>query len=109
MIAFCCGCTSKLVIPLSIVKNDEGEIVGTRSEQMVKAHLATFDAVAFDPEGFMVCAIHRQRRRGWRSVPYTATTAPYIGMGLWTELQYEEYVVFGRIPEGAKKNVAPAR
>lgn len=87
MISFCCGCTSKIRLPVEDPKQ-----------------LATFDAVAFDPEGFMICAIHRERRRGWRSVPYTATTAPFYGMGMWTELQWDQYLVFNKVPESAKKN-----
>lgn len=81
MIQFLCGCKSHIIFPTSTDV------------------LKTYDGIGQDAEGFMVCAIHRQRRRGWRTVPYTATTMPVKGMGDWTELEYERWLMFGTIPE----------
>jgi len=56
------------------------------------------DPFALDEDGFVVCPTHRQRRYGWRSVPYTATRAPMQGVGMWTELEYENFILFGVAP-----------
>jgi hypothetical protein len=52
VIRFCCGCTSKIELPLPT----EG------AEQYLK----TFDSISFDEEGFLICKLHHMRRYGWR-------------------------------------------
>lgn len=59
--------------------------------------LHTSDPFVTDSEGFIVCPTHNERRYGWRSVPY-ASYAPVRGMGAWTSLEYEAYVLFGKKP-----------
>lgn len=52
----------------------------------------------FDSQGFVICQQHRQRRSGWRSVPYTATTMTAEGQAQWSELEYERFILFGTRP-----------
>lgn len=78
MIGFLCGCRSGTIVAFE--------------------NLATMDTVTLDDEGFVICKVHRQRRYGWRSVPYTATTKAQPGMGAWSPLEYERWVLFGEIP-----------
>ena len=54
--------------------------------------------ISLDVEGFVICPDHGLRRLGWRSVPYRATTMPMMGVGAWSELEYERYVLFGIPP-----------
>lgn len=35
---------------------------------------ATFDTVAVDDEGYLICKFHRQRQQGWRSDSYVTMT-----------------------------------
>lgn len=86
MITFLCGCTSHMEIPFPD-----------------PSLLATFDGISVDGEGFIQCAIHRQRRYGWRSLP----TLPGLNFNRWefsscTPLEIEEFVVFGQLPRFKK-------
>lgn len=95
MIRFTCGCSSLIELPIPVAESEKRAEV-----EISKAkYLSTFDAVTFDDEGFIICAIHRQRRLGWRSVPYTATTMPMPGTGAWTELQYEAWLLWREVPK----------
>lgn len=51
---FLCGCIS-------------GEVVN-------RENIFTMDSVVFDEEGMLTCAIHHQRRKGWRTVPVLRIT-----------------------------------
>lgn len=96
---FICGCETKEIIARENVK--------------------TMDTVEFDDEGFLICAIHKQRRYGWRSLP----TLPGLkladwGFKRWTPLEIEAYMLFdedpaprtlnlGEISEDRRDNRAP--
>lgn len=103
MITFLCGCNSRLEIPVKLEdvfdSMDVDSELDVRSE--VEKYLKTFDGVEHDEEGFVVCAFHGYRRSGWRSVPYNLK-APCPGMGAWTPLQYEHFLIYGSIPERHK-------
>ena len=44
-------------------------ICGCRTGEIVdRANIETMSSVSFDEEGMLICALHGQRRRGWRSV-----------------------------------------
>lgn len=79
IVRFICGCETKEII--------------------VRENVKTMDTVEFDDEGFLVCAIHKQRRYGWRSLP----TLPGLkladwGFKGWTLLEVEAYLLFGEEP-----------
>lgn len=48
-IEFICGCQTKDIV--------------------TRENIKTMDMITFDDEGFLICSIHRQRRKGWRSIP----------------------------------------
>lgn len=79
MIQFICGCRC-------------GEITA-------RDNLATMDSVVLDAEGFLTCKVHRERRAGWRSVPYTATKMPFPGVGAWSPLEWECWLLYDEKPE----------
>lgn len=68
----------------------------------------------FDNDGFITCAMHKQRRYGWRSLPMLTLEAnpddpesippvkPDYNLASYTPLELERYVVFGvDLPERA--------
>ena len=57
--------------------------------------------ISLDDHGFVVCPEHRMRRAGWRTVPYQATKMPMMGVGAWSELEWERYTLFGILPDVA--------
>ena len=61
----------------------------------------TMDTVAFDTEGFLVCAIHVQRRKSWRSLP-DGTGIPRWNLAQFTPLENERFVVFGTTIYGSQ-------
>lgn len=63
-VTFICGCNT-------------GEI-------LTRENLLTMSSVTLDDQGFVVCSVHHQRRRGWRSVP-----------GGFFPLEYEAFILFG--------------
>jgi hypothetical protein len=82
---FLCGCSSKLLdVPV---------------ENRLKV-VASFDAITFDKQGFIICAIHRERRYGWRA------PSPAAGKGIqfMTDLEFQQKELFGIKP----KAVVPA-
>lgn len=91
MVTFLCGCTSKLVLPTKLYT------------------LATFDSVGWDDDGFLVCAIHRARRYGWRTLPTRrfplagskkgeTIERPDHSLAGFSDVEIERYVVLGEIP-----------
>jgi hypothetical protein len=80
-VRFICGCLSKMELPTS--------------PDIFK----TFDSVVLDHEGFIICLIHKERRYGWRTIPYTAS-APYQALTAgMTPLEHEKWVVWGELPK----------
>lgn len=80
MMRFICGCD----IPPNILNRES---------------LKTMDTVKVDSAGFIVCAVHHERRYGWRSVPYTSKgTFGTPVLPNWTELEYEAWVLYNEIP-----------
>jgi hypothetical protein len=75
----------------------DGEIPPEQIRREIEKHMSTFDGIGHDNEGFIVCAFHRERRYGWRSVPYQATKMP-VPMAHWTPLEYERWLLFGDTP-----------
>lgn len=94
MIQFICGCESKLELPIPAVEFAETD---DELESEKRKYLSTFDSIGHDERGFIVCAVHRERRKGWRSVPYQATKMP-LPMAGWTPLEYERWLLFDEIP-----------
>lgn len=58
----------------------------------------TFDSVVLDQEGFVICQVHRERRYGWRSVPYTAQAPQQALTAGMTALEHERWLVWGEVP-----------
>jgi hypothetical protein len=82
MIRFVCGCTAKIDPPID------------------EKIFSTFDSIVYDSEGFMICLVHRERRSGWRSVPYTALTMPAgVDTADWSPLEYERFRIFNEFPK----------
>jgi hypothetical protein len=78
-VTFICGCETKEII--------------------ARENIKTMDMVEFDTEGFLICAIHHQRRYGWRSLP----TLPGLKLSDWsyhdwTPREIEAWLVFGEAP-----------
>src|SRR3954468_1806678 len=60
-----------------------------------EAYFGTFDQVQQDEEGFIICAVHRVRRMGWRS--------PLHGPNhTMTDLELEKFTVWGERPRRRK-------
>lgn len=63
--------------------------------------LISLATVVYDPEGFIVCMAHHQRRYGWRSLPISDMIFGRRGQwqfAHWTELEIERFVLFGEWP-----------
>lgn len=98
MLRFTCGCSSKIEIPVPI-KRDLIEQAGMTVEKARTHYLTTFDSVVFDAQGFIICAIHRQRRLGWRTVPYAIHQRPKGLPADMTELEWEQWVLYRTEPK----------
>lgn len=91
MIYFICGCSSKLEPPI------DREIFNT------------FDSVVEDWQGHLICLIHKERLRGWRSVPYTANSMPPgVETSSWTPLEFERWKIWGEFPHFRPITLNPA-
>lgn len=72
-------------------------ICGCQTNEIIdRKNVETMDMVDFDDEGFIICAIHKQRRYGWRSIP----NRPGLKLNdwsfkSWTPLEIEHFLVFG--------------
>lgn len=76
---FICGCQTK--------------------EILARENVKTMDAVMFDDEEFLICAIHHQRRYGWRSIPnLPGTKLMDYRFKDWTALEIEAWLVFHEPP-----------
>lgn len=77
-VTFLCGCGPREIIDRENVK--------------------TMDFVTFDDEGMLICTIHGQRRKNWRSIPTHSDASnvrlkkSYFGK---TPQEIEAHVVFG--------------
>lgn len=72
-------------------------ICGCQTKEILsRENIKTMDMVTFDDEGFLVCAVHHQRRYGWRSIPNVRGTKlmDYFFKD-WTALEIEAWQVFG--------------
>lgn len=72
---FLCGCEVKIE---QVPKPQRFEVI------------STFDAVSYDGEGFLICTIHNQRRRGWRAPMPRAN-----GQRHMSDIQWQALDVFG--------------
>lgn len=88
ILRFLCGCSSNL---LDTPKENRAAVI------------ATLDSITFDSEGLIVCAIHSQRRFGWRP------PAPAAARGIrhMTPLQFQELQLFGVPLEMSDRTVKP--
>lgn len=80
LVRFICGCTT--------------------SEILERQNIETMDTVSFDEEGFIQCALHHQRRYGWKSLPMIAANKGNysdFSFGPFTPLEIEGHIVFGDI------------
>lgn len=64
-------------------------------------YFSTFDSVVLDQEGFIQCAIHRQRRYGWRSPSHSPR---FSGL---SDIQFERLIVWGEKPKPEKFHYVP--
>jgi hypothetical protein len=84
VIEFICGCTSKIDPPIS------------------RDTFTTFDSVVEDAQGHLICIVHHERLKGWRSVPYSALSMRPGADPSWTPLEYERWKIFGEKPRSRK-------
>lgn len=87
---FICGCRSKIDAVLPVTT----------------AIFKTFDAVSIDEQGFLICFVHRERRHGWRSVPYAAMSMVPGADPAWSPQEYERWLYWAEIPKAKVVAVA---
>jgi hypothetical protein len=85
LVTFICGCQTKDIL--------------------VRDNLKTMDMIELDGEGFIICAVHHQRRKGWRSIPVMQMpkteeidNPPQYAVweySSWTPLEIQDWLLFG--------------